>query len=109
MFFSLSPLPRTLTDGGRELTKQNIVAQLPFESRVSGQTEYNPVCASLVGAQGSDLSLIRLVKNALELAQWRTRVDTGHLAFPLGDNERNVNDEHHQQSVLQAQTRPDEL
>jgi hypothetical protein len=36
--------------------------------------------------------LIRLVKEALESAGWRTHVDTGRFTFPVGENTRNVAD-----------------
>jgi hypothetical protein len=41
---------------------------------------------------GSDLFLIRLVKEAFEAADWRTHVDTGRYTFPVADNARHVAD-----------------
>lgn len=49
---------------------------------------------SVIGTPGSDIALIELVQKSYHLAQWRTRVDTGRLTFPLADNPRNVDDRH---------------
>lgn len=46
-----------------------------------------------MGPVGSDIALVELAQKAYHLAQWRTRVDTGRLAFPLADNPRNVDDQ----------------
>jgi hypothetical protein len=67
------------------------VAQVPFESEISTQTEYLPVSGSVIGPKGTDLMLIQTVKRAFELAAWPIRVDTGALAFPVDDNSRNIN------------------
>lgn len=71
-----------------------LVAQQPYQSSISGRTEYRPISASVLGSKGSDLALIQLVKYAFEVMQWRTRVDTGRFTFPLADNPRNVDDRH---------------
>lgn len=41
---------------------------------------------------GSDLSLLRLVEQATQAAGWRTNIDTGRRAFPVGKNSRHVRD-----------------
>jgi hypothetical protein len=69
-------------------------AQLPFKSVVTARTEYQPVSGSAIGPKGGDLMLIQVVKRAFELAAWRTRVEAGGLAFPIGNNSRNVDDLH---------------
>lgn len=79
-----------------------IVAQRPYESKVTARTEYQPVSGSVIGQQGGDLMLIQVVKRAFELAEWRTVVDTGRLAFPIGDNSRNVDDQHAKMFVAPA-------
>ncbi|KAJ4196097.1 hypothetical protein NW767_009556 [Fusarium falciforme] len=56
--------------------------QVPYESRISGRTEYQTVCVSVIGPQGSDTDIIQVVKQALEKAHVRTRVETGRFAFP---------------------------
>ncbi|KAI9149586.1 Scytalone dehydratase-like protein Arp1 [Paramyrothecium foliicola] len=61
--------------------------------RISGQEEYLPASASLMGPRGSDLMLIQTIRRAFELAAWRTRVDTGRLAFPIGDEPRAFGDQ----------------
>ncbi|KAF7559470.1 hypothetical protein G7046_g4681 [Stylonectria norvegica] len=61
-------------------------AQLPYKSRISGRTEYKPFCVSVIGTRGSDAALIRLVKQALELAHRRTQVETGRFTFPRRDD-----------------------
>lgn len=50
-----------------------------------------------MGPKGGDMMVIEVIKQAFELAQWRTRVDVGRLTFPVGDNERNVDDSRVQQ------------
>ncbi|UPK93500.1 hypothetical protein LCI18_004435 [Fusarium solani-melongenae] len=56
--------------------------QVPYESRISGRTEYQTVCVSVIGPQGSDTDIIQVIKQALEKAHVRTRVETGRFAFP---------------------------
>ncbi|KAJ4396444.1 hypothetical protein N0V93_000663 [Gnomoniopsis smithogilvyi] len=68
-------------------------AQLPYESHISGRTEYRPICVSVMGTRGSDSTLLRLVEEALRSAHWRTKVETGRYTFPLGGNSRNVEDQ----------------
>ncbi|KFA46974.1 hypothetical protein S40293_09794 [Stachybotrys chartarum IBT 40293] len=68
-------------------------AQLPYESRISDNTEYRPFSGSIIGPRGGDLMMLRLVQRAFELADWRSTVDTGRLSFPLGNNSRNVDDQ----------------
>ncbi|KAF2820532.1 hypothetical protein CC86DRAFT_387012 [Ophiobolus disseminans] len=65
-------------------------AQIPYESRVTGNTEYRPIATTLIGAKGSDLMFIELAKAALSQASWPTRISTGRLMYPIGDNLRNV-------------------
>jgi hypothetical protein len=69
-----------------------VVAQLPQRSHITGRDEYRALSASVLGPRGSDIALIGLVQKTFNLAQWRTRVDTGRLSFPIGDNPRNVDD-----------------
>lgn len=64
--------------------------QMPYESRVSGRVEHRPIAGTFVGAQGSDLMLIKLAKRAFQMAKWPTTIDTGRYMFPVGDNRRNV-------------------
>ncbi|KAJ4423676.1 hypothetical protein N0V82_001699 [Gnomoniopsis sp. IMI 355080] len=66
------------------------VAQLPYQSLISGRTEYKPICVSVMGTRGSDLALVRLVEEALNSANWQTNVDTGRYTFPLGGNSRKL-------------------
>ncbi|CAM1507834.1 Fc.00g046820.m01.CDS01 [Cosmosporella sp. VM-42] len=96
------PAPPTTTEGVAPENLAPIIlqaphltvpfAQLPYESRISGRTEYRPICVSIMGAPGSDVMMIQLVAQAFEHAKWRTQVDTGRLTFPLGNNSRNVKD-----------------
>lgn len=46
----------------------------------------------LTNATGTDLALLRLVDEATRAAGWRTNVDTGRRAFPVGKNSRHVRD-----------------
>ena len=83
-----------------------IVGQVPYQSRITEQTEYLPVAATMAGARGtfsniprgiiesngrsgSDLMLINLAQAALRSAAWSTEVETGSLAFRLGNGEEN--------------------
>ncbi|KAK2611385.1 hypothetical protein N8I77_004725 [Diaporthe amygdali] len=67
-------------------------AQNPYKSRVSESTEYKPISISLMGARGTDLALLRLVDEATRAAGWRTNIDIGRRAFPVGKNSRHVRD-----------------
>ncbi|KAK7420198.1 hypothetical protein QQX98_002851 [Neonectria punicea] len=77
-------------------------AQQAYQSRISGRTEYQPVCVSLMGARGSESGMIQLVKQALEKAQWRTQVNTGRLTFPPENDSEGANNKN-QLLTLQPQ------
>jgi hypothetical protein len=53
---------------------------------VSGNDEYLPIVAGLVGAKGSDLMLANLAKAVLKANSWPTEVKTGRCMFELADN-----------------------
>lgn len=78
----------------RRLNCHLAVAQLPYKSRISERMEFHPVYGSIMGPRGGDLAVVHLVRRAFETARWRTRVDTGRFSFPVGDNDRNVDDRH---------------
>ncbi|PMD44122.1 amidase signature enzyme [Hyaloscypha variabilis F] len=65
------------------------IGQNPFESRVSGNTEYAPIIGSLIGVKGSDSMLLNVAHAALKNAGWPTTVLTGRYMFDLGNNTRN--------------------
>lgn len=91
----LAPCKSAYTRVGTILFADRVqVAQLPYESKISGRTEYQPVTGSVLGHTGTDFALIELMQRAFRSAQWRAQVDTGRLTFPLGDNDRNVDDQH---------------
>lgn len=46
----------------------------------------------LIAKIGSDLALLHLVEEATQAAGWRTNIDTGRRAFPVGKNSRHVRD-----------------
>ncbi|KAH8734004.1 amidase signature domain-containing protein [Ilyonectria robusta] len=83
-------------------------AQLPYYSRISGRTEYQPVCVSLMGSFGSEVGMIRLVKQAFEQAHWPTEVSAGRFAFPLEKGSHAANNED-RLLMLQPQGLSDEL
>ncbi|KAI8715835.1 hypothetical protein NCS52_01092100 [Fusarium sp. LHS14.1] len=58
------------------------IGHIPYESRVSRRVEQLPVVGTIIGAPGSDLLLVDVVKNALERAGRPTRVLTGRNMFP---------------------------
>lgn len=41
---------------------------------------------------GDDLALLRLAEGATQAVGWRTNIDTGRRAFPVGKNSRHVRD-----------------
>lgn len=53
------------------------VDNCPYESRLSGRTEFLPACVALLGAKGSDLTLIRLALEAFGKAGLPTVLQTG--------------------------------
>lgn len=53
--------------------------------------ECSPPCMLTYGI-GNDLALLRLVQEATQAAGWRTDIDTGRRAFPVGKNSRHVRD-----------------
>ncbi|KAF2108473.1 amidase signature domain-containing protein [Lophiotrema nucula] len=57
------------------------VGELPFDSVVSGQESYLPVCISIMGAPGSDLDLIDTALRILLHSGRRTFVKTGKRMF----------------------------
>lgn len=66
------------------------VGQTAYLSKVTERTEYLPFTASIAGAPGSDLMLLKLANGTLEKAGWPTKVLAGSRAFPVGDNNRKV-------------------
>ncbi|KAM5460203.1 hypothetical protein MferCBS49748_007745 [Microsporum ferrugineum] len=64
------------------------IGQNPYKSRVSNQTEYAPIFSTLVGAPGTDLTLVKVAEDALKRAGWPTDILTGRFMFEVGDNER---------------------
>ncbi|KAG6359540.1 hypothetical protein INS49_013061 [Diaporthe citri] len=73
-----------------KLTHVILLGQNPYESRVTDQTEYAPIVASLAGPRGSDLSLLRTAEKGLKESGWPIEVLTGRYSFLVGDNERHV-------------------
>jgi hypothetical protein len=88
---------------------------MPYHSRISDRLEHRPIVSTLVGAKGefldfsrnlmfsnthsgSDIMLISLAKAAFEAESWPTAIATGRYMFPLGNNSRNVGEEHMAQS-----------
>jgi len=69
------------------------IGQNLYESKITGNAEYRPIATTLIGAKGSDLMLMKVVKAVLESASWPTRVLTGRYTFEVGNNTRNVADE----------------
>ncbi|KAG5978776.1 hypothetical protein E4U55_005951 [Claviceps digitariae] len=61
-------------------------SQFPYQSNISHQTEYHPIYATLLGPGGSDTMLVKLVEATFQQAQWRTTVDKGRFAFPVGQD-----------------------
>lgn len=60
----------------------HIVAQYPYRSNISHQLEYHAIHATLIGANGSDTMLVKLLQATFEQAQWRTKLDKGRFVFP---------------------------
>ncbi|PNP79587.1 hypothetical protein FNYG_07203 [Fusarium nygamai] len=56
--------------------------QVPYESDISGETEYQPVCISVL-IHGNEKSAIQLIKKALETGHIPTKVNVGRFTFPV--------------------------
>ncbi|KAK4032969.1 amidase signature domain-containing protein [Parachaetomium inaequale] len=59
------------------------IAQCPFNSHVSAREEVFPVSMGIVGAQGTDLDMLRMVEDFLTSTGLPTGVLTGRTAFPI--------------------------
>ncbi|KAF4336461.1 D-mandelate dehydrogenase [Fusarium beomiforme] len=79
--------------------------QVPYESDISGRTEYQPVCISVL-AQGNDKSVVQLIQKALEKAHIPTKVENGRFTFPVKKSDHLTN---HLQAPLSGQNVSDEL
>ncbi|KAF4949553.1 hypothetical protein FGADI_8851 [Fusarium gaditjirri] len=67
--------------------------QVPYESDISGKTEYQPVCISVL-IHGDAKWTIQLIKKALDTGHIPTKVDVGRFTFPVKSD--------HVKSQLQA-------
>jgi len=66
------------------------IGQNPYESKISGRTEYAPIMTTLIGPQRSDRLLLHTAVEAMQKAGWPTDILTGRTMFHLGQNERNA-------------------
>ncbi|RKL46948.1 hypothetical protein BFJ72_g2686 [Fusarium proliferatum] len=81
------------------------VTQVPYESDISGETEYQPVCISVL-VNGNENSTIQLIKKALETGHIPTKVDVGRFTFPVKKSDHVSNQV---QAPLSGQNISDEL
>ncbi|PVH74988.1 amidase signature enzyme [Cadophora sp. DSE1049] len=58
------------------------IGQYSYKSSITNQDEVLPVVISIVGAKHTDLSIIKIIKHALEETQRPTAVSTGKVTFP---------------------------
>ncbi|WKT48529.1 Amidase signature domain [Fusarium oxysporum f. sp. vasinfectum] len=79
--------------------------QVPYESDISGMTEYQPVCISVL-IHGNDKWTIQLIKKALEAGHIPTKVDVGRFTFPVKKLDHGNNQV---QAPLSGQNVSDEL
>ncbi|KAG4262020.1 hypothetical protein FPRO03_10893 [Fusarium proliferatum] len=79
--------------------------QVPYESDISGETEYQPVCISVL-VNGNENSTIQLIKKALETGHIPTKVDVGRFTFPVKKSDHVSNQV---QAPLSGQNISDEL
>ncbi|RBR13067.1 hypothetical protein FVER53590_06671 [Fusarium verticillioides] len=79
--------------------------QIPYESDISGETEYQPVCISVL-IHGNDKSAIQLIKKALEAGHIPTKVNVGRFTFPVKKSDHANN---RLQAPLSGQNVSDEL
>ncbi|KAM5509018.1 glutamyl-tRNA(Gln) amidotransferase [Fusarium oxysporum f. sp. phaseoli] len=79
--------------------------QVPYESDISGMTEYQPVCISVL-IHGNDKWTIQLIKKALEAGHIPTKVDVGRFTFPVKKSDHGNNQV---QAPLSGQNVSDEL
>ncbi|KAF5552480.1 D-mandelate dehydrogenase [Fusarium napiforme] len=80
-------------------------SQIPYESEISGETEYQPVCISIL-IHGNEKLTIQLIKKALETGHIPTKVNVGRFTFPVSKSDH-VNN--HLQAPLSGQNVSDEL
>ncbi|KAG8667923.1 hypothetical protein FPOAC2_13127 [Fusarium poae] len=57
--------------------------QVPYKSDITGTTEYQPVCISVLSLEDDQTSLIRLVEEALLKGHVPTQVEVGRMTFPV--------------------------
>ncbi|KAM0231732.1 hypothetical protein ACHAPO_008312 [Fusarium lateritium] len=57
--------------------------QAPYESDITGTTEYQSVCISVLSVEDDQTSLIQLVEKALRKGHVPTEVGVGRVAFPV--------------------------
>ncbi|KAF5967012.1 D-mandelate dehydrogenase [Fusarium coicis] len=81
------------------------LTQIPDESGISGETEYQPVCISIL-IHGNEKSTIQLIKKALETGHIPTKVNVGRFTFPVKKSDH-VNNR--LQAPLSGQNVSDEL
>ncbi|KAM5378228.1 hypothetical protein ACJA88_005962 [Fusarium oxysporum] len=79
--------------------------QVPYESDISGMTEYQPVCISVL-VHGNDKWAIQLIKKTLEAGHLPTKVDVGRFTFPVKKSDHGNNQV---QAPLSGQNVSDEL
>ncbi|CAG2007833.1 unnamed protein product, partial [Fusarium graminearum] len=80
--------------------------QVSYKSDITGKTEYQPVCISVLSLQDDQTSLIQLVEKALRKGHVPTQVDVGRMTFPVKKSDHFVK---HLQAPLLVQGSTNEL
>ncbi|KAK0621468.1 amidase signature domain-containing protein [Bombardia bombarda] len=62
------------------------IGQMPYESRISDQREYLPIVTSIIGARGSEQTLLLVAHQALQLGKWPAEVLTGKTMYEVKED-----------------------
>jgi hypothetical protein len=80
--------------------------QVPYNSHITGTTEYQSVCISVLSLQDGRTSLIQMVEKALWKGHIPTQVEVGRMTFPVKKSDHFVK---HLQAPLLVQGSTNEL
>lgn len=67
----------------RQSTDRSVVTQVPYKSNITGTTEYQPICISVLSLPGQDKSVVQLIEKALRKDNIPIQVDVGRMTFPI--------------------------
>lgn len=59
-----------------------VVDQIPYDSKISGKEEQLPISVTVMGPEGSELALLKIIRDAFGRANWPVELEVGPVAFP---------------------------